>query len=1775
MVSLNIKKVLLLISLMNAIAAYSNDTSYSYLYNSGIDSTPSYSISAMHATESSNNVNGETSSPETTTLAGQYSESGRISSNGGQSSTTSQQYTAAAVTVRNSDFMSKSTTLATPSSSSVPTSIHATNEVSSLSQIYSYDTMSLSKSELSELSSSLSTSDSTTVPRGTNPIITTTFSSSKGEITPTQTSGASRTASLTQVVPGSSQVSRMTLTTTAHVSSGETTQTQFFSTISSMISTEEYTVNDFSEYYDSGFTNYPDEELIVEYSSSSSTTIVLSSKGESTSTKTSDASHAASLSQVVLGASQISHITSTITTYSASTTQTQPSNSISSIRPSQASSTTEWETSEDDGSVFTKYPNQELIVDYISSSSLTRAVSSSMISQSTPTESNSITISSNLGQNPIITSIPYGKTSTSSTIPSASTYTSSPAAAVASSASAYTSSPAAAIASSASAYTSSPAGAVASSASAYTPSPAAAVASSASAYTPSPAAAVASSASAYTPSPAAAVASSASAYTPSPAAAVASSASAYTPSPAAAVASSASAYTPSPAAAVASSASAYTPSPAAAIASTYTSSPAAAIASSASAYTSSPAAAVASSASAYTSSPAGAVAPSASAYTSSPAAAIASTYTSSPAAAVASSASAYTSSPAAAVASSASAYTSSPAAAVASSASAYTSSPAAAIASSASAYTSSPAAAIASSASAYTSSPAAAIASSASAYTSSPAAAIASSASAYTSSPAAAVASSASAYTSSPAAAVASSTSAYTSSPATAVASSASAYTSSPAAAVAPSASAYTSSPAAVAPSYTSSSFTYAPAASTQTISPSSSATTYAPGLSSVRSLSTSATVTPVISIHTMSSEITASSQQVSATPYKTMLQSRPISPIPSDATFSSTVSIISMGSFASNRVETSPLSSPTQFSSTYVTEPPKSSTPLVQLSSGTEASYMMTSQNIAISSKSTTTRQPNLPYVSSTKTSDNEFFSTTLQTSSTGSTKIHIYTSSISASRHSIPQIAASDVSGSSKDPGSHTTSLYYSASSISSKNYSKETSIVTKSSSDTQERLTGSARSYQSNSQPSISKVKTTVNTQNHVLTTASSSTLSKSANSKAGSISSSNKLSKTITNSQEKLSLTTRKTSHDSSLKTGESNFGVSTKLSTNTISIVTQTQAITDSKSVTAIPSTYATGPYTTSNGYAWLPTAIIVEPSKSDTSTTSFNPSITASLPNVIEPAIAVSEPANHTLVTIGFTAGLNYAFLVRNPLSSAQIFNFLPSVLKYPFSDTTSQPEESSAYEMGSSSFVLSYQSGSSTTTLSTEPISSISIVKKKKKGGKNSVISTANLNLPSIGNSSIVVKQIVPMIDSSRAYVIAVAEVYFPIEAISFLQELILDTNSTLYNNPQNSLQTLAGLIDSSIPLGGLYGSNDGCSICDSSSSSVSESSNKNSTENDGTNKYGALDDFTNSLTDHMPWKITKRFIIYLTCLTAGVLLWLLLALFAFRHRNVLLGRRPRNCIEKTPNNERELEGIGVSTSRSSSDNHNYNEKKPKTESESFHSVEDDQYIPTGENTVFSATHGLHYIVDEDGDLFYRKSMPNDFDEINENEDSGIDSILRECVYDKHQETTEVYLNDEESISSNLDVDENGNIRLYDSYSEDDEPNCPHLQDEVIEDYNNSHVYKMQHQGFEIGSYTTEDDPDTENLITNEFSSGSQTCLPSTAYTTPLDTNSIKLHILGHAGSSLQKPDQAFLSNHEELEIEDIDDNGSVSDIQVEELDALDEELYKRMSKIVKQQNN
>ena len=1077
-------------------------------------------------------------------------------------------------------------------------------------------------------------------------------------------------------------------------------------------------------------------------------------------------------------------------------------------------------------------------------------------------------------------------------------------------------------------------------------------------------------------------------------------------------------------------------------------------------------------------------------------------------------------------------------------------------------YTSSPSAPAAIS-STYTSSPSAPVAVS-STYTSSPSASVVVP-SAYASSPSVPVAVS-STYTSSPSAPAAIS-STYTSSPSAPVAVS-STYTSSPSALVVLS-STSTSSPYDIV--YSPSTFASRSSIATYEFSPSPStslptsstyiyfSSAYAFEFSSER-YSTTSTIAPT-QIHSTLSRITDFLLQTSMAIQSIVSQQISTSSTLNDEIHSSALSVFNPS--ASNLVETSLIISSTQASITSPKNSAKISSLQSQLSSSTKNPYDTANKNTETSGRSTVVS--NFLYTSSAAKPDNEKFSATPTEITTISSSSHAYSLSIPSSHNSVTGLSHNFV-----DSSKSATSFGYSSSSISSIKLSKETIPASKSVSNTQERITSFTSTLRANSQSEKSEGRNSVGSlqSSHI-----SSNPSLSTNTKVDSKSLSRKVSKTMGENGEETGLTTTKTQYKSSSETSGSYSRSFTKISIGPATTAVQTQASTNSVFTAPALSTYPTTPYPSPNSYAWLPTAIIVESSETGPTTASFNPSITGSLPNAIEPAVAVSEPINHTLITIGFTAALNYVFLVQNPLSSAQIFNFLPLVLKYPFSNTSSELDNSIG-EL--STFILSYRSGSSTTTLSPKSISSLSVVKKKKnQQKKNATKSTEDLHPPQVDTSSIAVKKIVPMVDSSKAYIISVAEVYFPTEAVTYLQQLILDENSTLYSNPQTPLRSLAGLIDSGIPLGGLtlYGSGDGGYVPSLTSSSVLDSSKGNSQNIDGTYKYGALDDFINSFTDSASaGKYAVKIIIFLIVLTIGVLLWLFVAFFAFRHRNILLKRHPRNCIEKSLNNERELESTELS--RSSSGNQVYNEKPPESENESVYSAVDDHYIVTGENTVYNTIHRLHYTINDDGDLLYRDAIPLDFDQTNGDDGSGIDSIVRDCVYDKNQDATEAFLNDEESISGILDVDENGDIRLYDSYSDNEESNSFHLPDEVIENYNKNHLCETKLHGLGTESCTT-DDPDTGNQITNEFSTGSQTCLPSTAYTTPLHTNSIKLHTLRYTESSLPKPNQTIFSNLEDLEIEDIDDNGSVSDVHIEELDALDEELYKRMSKVIKQQNH
>ncbi|CAI4936294.1 BBT_HP_G0035470.mRNA.1.CDS.1 [Saccharomyces cerevisiae] len=1629
MVSLKIKKILLLVSLLNAIEAYSNDTIYSTSYNNGIESTPSYSTSAISSTGSSNKENAITSSSETTTMAGQYGESGSTTIIDEQETGTSSQYISVTTTTQTSDTMSsvkKSTEIATPSSSIVPTPLQSYSDESQISQTLSHNPKSVAESDSdttsSESSSSviISTSDSSAVPREISPIITTDSQISKEEGTLAQTSSISETTRIAQMVTRVSQISSITAASTIDGFSSESTQTDFSSTVSFENSVEEeyaMSKSQLSESYSSSSTVYSGGESTADKTSSSPITSFSSSYNQTTSTETSESS------RVAVGVSRPSSITQTT--------------SIDSFSMSEVELSTYYDLSAGN------YPDQELIVDRPATSST--AETSSEASQGVSRESNTFAVSSISTTNFIVSSASDTVVSTSSTntVPYSSVHSTFVHATFSST---YISS---------SLYSSPSLSASVSSHFGVAPFP-----------------------SAYISFSSVPVAVS-STYTSSPSAPVAVS-STYTSSPSPSV--------------VVPSAYASSPSVPVAVSSTYTSSPSAPVAVS-STYTSSPSPSV--------------VVPSA--YASSPSVpvAVSSTYTSSPSAPVAVS-STYTSSPSPSVVVP-SAYASSPSVPAAIS-STYTSSPLAPVAVS-STYTSSPSALVVLS-STSTSSPYDIV------YSPSTFAAISSG---YTPSPSASVAMS-STSSSSPYDIVYSlSSSASRSSIAT-----------------------YEFSPSPSTSLPTSSTYTYFSSA-------------YAFEFSSER-YSTTSTIAPT-QIHSTLSRITDFLLQTSMAIQSIVSQQISTSSTLNDEIHSSALSVFNPS--ASNLVETSLIISSTQASITSPKNSAKISSLQSQLSSSTKNPYDTANKNTETSGRSTVVS--NFLYTSSAAKPDNEKFSATPTEITTISSSSHAYSLSIPSSHNSVTGLSHNFV-----DSSKSATSFGYSSSSISSIKLSKETIPASKSVSNTQERITSFTSTLRANSQSEKSEGRNSVGSlqSSHI-----SSNPSLSTNTKVDSKSLSRKVSKTMGENGEETGLTTTKTQYKSSSETSGSYSRSFTKISIGPATTAVQTQASTNSVFTAPALSTYPTTPYPSPNSYAWLPTAIIVESSETGPTTASFNPSITGSLPNAIEPAVAVSEPINHTLITIGFTAALNYVFLVQNPLSSAQIFNFLPLVLKYPFSNTSSELDNSIG-EL--STFILSYRSGSSTTTLSPKSISSLSVVKKKKnQQKKNATKSTEDLHPPQVDTSSIAVKKIVPMVDSSKAYIISVAEVYFPTEAVTYLQQLILDENSTLYSNPQTPLRSLAGLIDSGIPLGGLtlYGSGDGGYVPSLTSSSVLDSSKGNSQNIDGTYKYGALDDFINSFTDSASaGKYAVKIIIFLIVLTIGVLLWLFVAFFAFRHRNILLKRHPRNCIGKSLNNERELESTELS--RSSSGNQVYNEKPPESENESVYSAVDDHYIVTGENTVYNTIHRLHYTINDDGDLLYRDAIPLDFDQTNGDDGSGIDSIVRDCVYDKNQDATEAFLNDEESISGILDVDENGDIRLYDSYSDNEESNSFHLPDEVIENYNKNHLCETKLHGLGTESCTT-DDPDTGNQITNEFSTGSQTCLPSTAYTTPLHTNSIKLHTLRYTESSLPKPNQTLFSNLEDLEIEDIDDNGSVSDVHIEELDALDEELYKRMSKVIKQQNH
>lgn len=157
---------------------------------------------------------------------------------------------------------------------------------------------------------------------------------------------------------------------------------------------------------------------------------------------------------------------------------------------------------------------------------------------------------------------------------------------------------------------------------------------------------------------------------------------------------------------------------------------------------------------------------------------------------------------------------------------------------------------------------------------------------------------------------------------------------------------------------------------------------------------------------------------------------------------------------------------------------------------------------------------------------------------------------------------------------------------------------------------------------------------------------------------------------------------------------------------------------------------------------------------------------------------AVNDP-NFKLVTIGFKQALNYAFIVQNPLSSAQIFEYLPQVLSYAFSD---------------------------------------------------------------VDASQIIVSKLVPYSSVQVDYMITVAEVYFDDSLSDDLQNAILNKASKIYSSPNDTVKAMSALIDPKIPVNDLLDSLNEATLQQSNGSGGSGSSSSSQNE-DLVYSLGSLD--------------------------------------------------------------------------------------------------------------------------------------------------------------------------------------------------------------------------------------------------------------------------------------------------------------------------------------------
>ncbi|QLQ78292.1 hypothetical protein HG537_0A05390 [Torulaspora globosa] len=573
---------------------------------------------------------------------------------------------------------------------------------------------------------------------------------------------------------------------------------------------------------------------------------------------------------------------------------------------------------------------------------------------------------------------------------------------------------------------------------------------------------------------------------------------------------------------------------------------------------------------------------------------------------------------------------------------------------------------------------------------------------------------------------------------------------------------------------------------------------------------------------------------------------------------------------------------------------------------------------------------------------------------------------------------------------------------------------------------------------------------------------------------------------------------------------------------------------------------------TTTGTWWLPSSIEVQSQTSNAGTSSFNPSVTAILPQVIAPQSTVVPAPGSTKITIGFGRELNFEFLAEHPQSSAQIFAFLPSVLVYPFS--TNQIKD---YNGANDNFTVRCVHNGTTTVAPDSYFVEISTDLKQANE-----FSFANV-------SDVEVIEIQPMIIKQRNYLLSVAVVYFPGDLVSELQRYITNTNSTLYHNPNPTFNALAQLIDPSIPLTGLVDGPPGGSspIPTQDPHSPSQPDASKSSSSDG--ESGSLETTVNS---HITFAITKRLVAYLLCLVFGTLLWIIASLLIHRYLQNL-----RNRSTNMPNTFQDYEKrhylstdvTSFHSAISSASNHNGNLiQSINKDCASDHHLTGDLVV-TGDNTVYSVSHNLEYYVDQDGSFYYAGAMDSTTDGNESTKHTSPDmEDIDDFLYSAEQEPASLAINETSYDIGSLEIDDEGNFIVSDP-SEEVEPIVLQTDNsETVQSYNNRNLYKMTES---TNSYENSSEARQTNDPSDPFEAQNHG-----SYFTDNNDNVIQYI---PDGDSIEEylydgPTDAFsASGSPEVQIDEMDDD--VIDIHVKDLDELDEEMYRRLSKIMEHQQN